>query len=304
MRLDLIQTKHRNAVSKTSSTTFRGAVVLSPGGVMEVCRYVAFSALILGVAFPLHGQALQTSDAPQVLAAAREALGGEKRLTAIKTFVATGRTRQVRGGNLVPVEFEITCELPDKYIRKDEIPAQDTDIAVSGFSGDALVQFPPLPSGRVGAGSPLAAQRLTTLKQDFARLMLGIFATSFPTYPLTFTYGALGEAPEGQADILDVAGSGNFAARLVVQRTSHLPVMLMWQAPATPAGGRGAAPPPAAAAPLVEHRLYYGDFRDVSGVKWPFRIRRAIAGDTVEETTFDRIRLNVKIDPRKFEAPK
>ena len=214
---------------------------------MEVCRYVAASALALGVVFPLRGQAPQTSDAPQVLAAAREALGGEKKLTAIKTFIATGRTRQVRGNNLVPVEFEITCELPDKYVRKDEIPAQDTDITVSGFSGDALIQFPPLPSGRGGgAGSPMAVQRLTTLKQDFARLMLGIFAASFPTYPLTFTYAALGEAPEGQADILDVAGSGNFAARLVVQRASHLPVMLMWQAPAAPAGGRGAAPPPAA----------------------------------------------------------
>jgi hypothetical protein len=269
---------------------------------MEVCRYVAASALAFGMVFPLHGQAPPTIDAPQVLAAARAALGGDNRLAAVKTFIATGRTRQVRGSTLVPVEFEITCELPDKYIRKDEVPAQDTDITVSGFSGDTLVQFPPLPSGGAGA-SPMAVQRLTTLKQDFARLMLGIFAASLPAYPLTFTYAALGEAPEGQADMLDVAGAGNFAARLVVQRASHLPVMLMWQAPAARAGGPRGAPPPAAA-PLVEHRLYYGDFREVSGVKWPFRIRRAIAGETVEETTFDRIRLNVKIDPRKFEAPK
>jgi len=29
-----------------------------------------------------------------------------------KTFVATGRTRQVRGDNLVPIEFEISVELP------------------------------------------------------------------------------------------------------------------------------------------------------------------------------------------------
>jgi len=36
----------------------------------------------------------------------------------------------------------------------------------------------------------------------------------------------------------------------------------------------------------------------------PFRIRRAIAGETIEETTFDRIRINARIDPRKFEAPK
>jgi len=39
-------------------------------------------------------------------------------------------------------------------------------------------------------------------------------------------------------------------------------------------------------------------------VKWPFRVRRAVGGQTIEETTFDRIRNNAKIDAKKFEAPK
>jgi hypothetical protein len=50
----------------------------------------------------------------------------------------------------------------------------------------------------------------------------------------------------------------------------------------------------------VEYRLYYADYRDVDGIKLPFRLRRAIGADTTEETTFDRFRLNTKIDPRKF----
>jgi hypothetical protein len=135
-------------------------------------------------------------------------------------------------------------------------------------------------------------QRLAIVKQDFARLMLGLFAASLPSYPLTFKYAGIGEAPEGKADVLDVAGPGNFAARLVVQQDTHLPVMLMWQQPA-----------PGQASP-AEYRLYYADFRDVNGVKWPFRIRRAVGGQTIEETTFDRIRINAKIDAKKFEAPK
>ena len=53
----------------------------------------------------------------------------------------------------------------------------------------------------------------------------------------------------------------------------------------------------------VEYRLYYADYRDVDGVKFPFRLRRAIGPDTTEETTFDRFRVNPKIDPRKF-APR
>jgi len=264
----------------------------------------------------------QQTDAAQVLAAARTALGGEKNLNAIRTFVANGRTRQLRGNNLVPIEFEINCELPDRFVRKDEIPAQDTDVTVSGFSGDTLIQFPmpgagrggpgraPAPEGRAApppgdgrsargdgggrGGAPMnpAQQRLNAVKQDFARLMLGVAATSFPTYPLTFKYAGIGEAPEGKADVLEVTGPANFSARLVVQQDTHLPVMLMWQQPA-----------PGQPAP-AEYRMYYADFRDVNGVKWPFRIRRAVAGQTIEETTFDRIRINAKIDARKFETPK
>jgi hypothetical protein len=130
------------------------------------------------------------------------------------------------------------------------------------------------------------------VKQDFVRLTLGMFASSFSSYPLTFKYAAVGEAPEGQADILDVAGPANFSARFVVQRATHLPVMLMWQVPA------GNPPKP------TEQRVYYGDFREVDGLKLPFRIRRAVAGETIEETTFDRFRINPKIDPRKFAVRK
>ena len=34
----------------------------------------------------------------------------------------------------------------------------------------------------------------------------------------------------------------------------------------------------------------------------PFRLRRALGTDTVEETTFDGFKINTKIDPKKFEV--
>jgi hypothetical protein len=259
--------------------------------------FLVFFAVLAGLAPDVGPLRAQAPSAQAVVTAAREALGGESKLSAVTSFTATGRTRQIRGNNLVPIEFEINWELPDKFVRKDEIPAQDTDASVTGFAGDQLILFP-APPARAGGPPPQAAaqQRLGGIKQDFARLMLGAFAASFPPYPLTFKYLAEGDAPEGKADILDVAGPNNFSARLVVQRDTHLPVMLMWQAPGPPAPN---APPMP-----VEHRLYYGDFRDVNGMKWPFRLRHAVAGQTIEETTFDRIRINVKIDARKFEVPK
>ena len=54
--------------------------------------------------------------AEQVLVESRKRFGGEK-LAAVKTVVATGQTRRIRGNNLVPIDFEIPFELPDKYLR-------------------------------------------------------------------------------------------------------------------------------------------------------------------------------------------
>jgi hypothetical protein len=291
-------------------------------------------------------------------------MGGDK-LAAVKTLVASGRTRRVRGDNLVPIEFEINIELPDKYLRKDEVPAEESEPTSTGFAGSEVIQFPTGPAGRGGRGpapAPAAAPggrgpapaptpeqleaqrtaRLTTAKQEFARLMLGLFASSLETYPMTFGFAAQAAAPQGTADVLDVRGAGNFAVRLFIASDTKLPIMITWQAPptavivttpsqkapATIAPGavvvQGPAAPSADAsqevrdqynravtelrqrsqATPVEYRVYYADYRDVNGVKLPFRLRRAIGADTTEETTFDRFRINTAIDPRKFAVPK
>src|SRR3954452_21712151 len=188
-------------------------------------------------------------DPAAILAAAREALGGEKRLSGVKNFVATGRTRQVRGDNLVPIEFEIACELPDKYVRKDEIPAQESGPTATGFNGDDLIQVPapvPPPTGREGgpAAGPNPAQmeamrkgRVASVKQDFVRLTLGMFAGSFDAYPLTFTYAGQAEAPQGKADVIDAKGAGTFTARLFINSETHLPIMVSWQGQNMPMRG-------------------------------------------------------------------
>lgn len=328
--------------------------------------------------------------AEQVLAEARKALGDDK-LAGVKTLVASGRTRRVRGNNLVPIEFEILVELPDKYVRIDEFPAEDTDPTSSGFNGDALIQIPPLPAGPATArgmspptapgaptdppaatppgppgatppGAPGAMQggpagpmrpggrgpapdprraRVTAIRQEYARLALGLFAAS-SAYPLTFSYVAVAEAPQGQADVLDAKGQGNFALRFFINSKTRLPIMVTWNTPPTNVivtvpgqpPPRSIAPgavvvtgppaPPAnapkeetdkyakevlalrtkAQATPVEHRLYFADYRDVDGVRFPFRLRRAIGTETTEETTFDRFRINTRIDPRKFEPVK
>jgi hypothetical protein len=337
--------------------------------------------------------------AERALADARKALGGDK-LAELKTLVASGRTKRVRGNNLVPIEFEILIELPNKYVRVDEFPAEDMDPTSAGFNGDGLIQIPAPPAMPAGRGGPPDAARggpaqrpsggvpgaappagttppagatptatmppgaaapgapgampggrgpamdprrarLTTVKQDYARLALGLFAAS-SAYPLTFSWAAVAEAPQGRADVLDVKGEGNFALRYFINSETRLPIMVTWTTPPTnvivtvpgqpppstvaPGAVVVTGPPaPAKDAPKeeldkytkdvlalrakaqatpVEHRLYFADYRDVDGLKLPFRLRRAIGTETTEETTFDRFRVNAKIDQRKFEAIK
>jgi hypothetical protein len=113
------------------------------------------------------------------------------------------------------------------------------------------------------------------------------------------------------ADVLEAKGAPNLTMRLFVAQATHLPIMISWQG-APPGGGRGAAPgrgsaaaPGGAAAPSgppPENRIYFADYRDVDGMKWPFRLRRALGADTVEETLFDRFRINPRIDPKKFQS--
>jgi hypothetical protein len=335
---------------------------------MRMLRTVVGFWLLSQASVLLQAQTPTGGDATSVLAAAREALGSDKRIAAVKTVVAAGRTRQVQGDNLVPIEFEINIELPDKYVRTDEIPARESGLTTRGFNGDDLIQLPeaatpparargsaaPPPTGRQGAagatpaparaGGPPASSPVTPLKQDFVRLTLGMFAASFSAYPVTFSYAGVAEAPEGKADVIDVTGPANFVARLFVNSQTHLPLMVSWQTPVTLVPVLPGQPPPAnlppgavtfdapgpapaatstpeerakyqqdllaarakamATAKPTENRIYYADYRDVDGLKLPFRIRRAVGATTTEETVFDRFRINAKIDPKRFEVHK
>jgi hypothetical protein len=322
--------------------------LLGPWAVMPTAQSPAGAPAQPGAATspaPPLTQAAIDKAAP-ILAAARQALGGDK-LAAIRTLIARGQTRRLRGNNVVPILFEMNLELPDKYLRKDESPAENSDPTSLGFNGNDLLQLPPPAAPPARAGAPPVPEaaleaarmaRIRTVKQDFVRFALGMFAQSFDTYPLTFGYAAQAQAPQGTADVLDVRGADGFALRFLIQSDTHMPVMVSWTlpptavvvtvtgqpAPATVAPGAvvvtAPAPPPASApqeqkdqyardvlalrqkaqATPVEHRIYFADYRDVDGVKLPFRLRRAIGTDTTEETTFDRFQINQRIAAQKF----
>ena len=209
-----------------------------------VVAALAAEALVLG----------QGADASRVLAGVREALGGDKKLAAVTSLTVSGRTTRVTGDtSSPPTDFEMAMVLPDKYVKREVVAVLGTNTLsrTSGFSGadliDAMDAPPGMGSGGMilrmgGPGGALGApqspeqqediRRNTLLanRQEFGRLTLGMFGAAFTGYPMVFSYAGQAESPDGTADVIDVKGDGEFAAKLFVDAKTHMPLMLSWMA--------------------------------------------------------------------------
>ena len=196
----------------------------------------------------------QGADAKRVLTELRAALGGEEKLSAVKTVAIEGQvTRSGPEGASMSSDFELAFELPDKYMKSDVFAnLGGTQLKRrTGFNGAEAFEEMDAPPGMMGGGgmhvmrmSPggampggqatpdqLAKQRaqiLTISRREFARLALGMFGSSFSPMPLEFKYAGQAESPDGKADILEVQGADGFTAKLFVDGKSHLPLMLTW----------------------------------------------------------------------------
>jgi hypothetical protein len=279
-----------------------------------------------------------------ILSATRLALGGEDAIKAVRSFAVAGRTRRLGSDAIVSIEFEIACELPDRFARSEEIPAQETGRTWRGFWGNDFVPVPTLlgSTAKPQAPPPATDARVVALQREFLRWTLGMFGQSF-LRGVVFAEGGKATAPEGGADVVDVTGPGDLALRLFIRSGTHLPIMASWRVPPTnvlvllPGRSAGdvapgtvvvAAPPlppsdasseereqyarkvkdiratALTAAPPVEHRLYYSDYRTTEGkLCLPYRLRYSIAGNTVEETDVDSYRMNIPIDWRRLLSP-
>jgi hypothetical protein len=224
----------------------------------------------------------------------------------------------------------------DKVIR----PANATSMA-GGMMVIRMGPGGPMPSGEKPSPEEqerMDKQMIRSSRAEISRLMLGWFATTHPAIAAEYTYVGEAESPDGKADVIDAKNADGFSARLFIDRETHLPLMVTYQGPqprmitagGPPQGGPGGvrvapgaerremteeerkkareaaekeleelrAQPPA----QVEFTLFFDDWREIGGIQFPHRIRRASAGTTNEEWTVGKVKVNPKIDPKKFEG--
>jgi len=341
----------------------------------SVFGLVVIGALTAGSAAHVIAEA-RDAKADAVMAEARKALGGEKKLADLKglsiraefrremsagpvsgggaTFVMMGGGgASFGGGGQTTGSIAIDLLLPDKLYREETSTGGFSITRVDGFEGDRpfLDLISNSPGARVSADNPASdpARAKIALKRshtDLARLMLGLIAGTQPGLPVTYTYAGQAESPDGTAHVIDVKGGEDFKARLFIDTTTHLPLMLtyieaearpirmMHGAPGsggtrvvTPGGGASASGSggaasamanltpeqraeidkqmkEAAATPpkMVEYRMFFGDYREVSGISLPHRITRGTGDKTTEEWEIKDYKVNPSIKAERFKV--
>ena len=301
-------------------------------------QIIGLSAAIVfaGAAVPALAQ---DAKATEILAAARKAIGDGK-LDALKALSVQASIQRNAGNMQMQTESEILIELPDKYVKSDVSSGPMAMTMATGFNGDKAIMpagATAMPGGgmviRMGGGGaavdPHGGEKPTpeqqeqmnramvrSSRQDISRMLLGWVAMAHPALNAQYTYAGEAESPDGKAYVIDVKDGDGFAARLFIDQNSKLPLMLTYKGRlgrmvtnTSRQGGTGVTTAtPAAprqlteeeAKKLVDFSLFFEDWRQVDGVNFPHVIRRASEGATNEEWKVNKVKVNPKIDAKKF----
>jgi hypothetical protein len=179
------------------------------------------------------------------------------------------------------------------------------------------------------------AASLRAARSELSRMMLGWFGMAHPTLKAQYTYAGEAESPDGKAHVIDVKDGDGFEARLFIDQNNYLPLMVTYKGrqprmvtSRVPAGGGAAAPQATtqtrhltdeerkklqedtearikqemADQPLVEFSLFFDDWREVDGLQFPHVMRRGAGGETNEEWTINTVKVNPRLDAKKFDV--
>jgi hypothetical protein len=51
---------------------------------------------------------------------------------------------------------------------------------------------------------------------------------------------------------------------------------------------------------VADYTVFFDEWRDADGLKFPFKMRRAMGSETIEEWTVTKVKVNPKVDPKRF----
>lgn len=264
----------------THSSPRRLALVLA-GAIAAVCG----SALLAGQESNVQdGVFLRDTRAKDLFGSARIAIfGGPGGIARLRAMRFTGRSRfPASDGTMVSATVEIRVLLPDRYLRID---SGSFGRRMAGYAGNKTLDLIETPDGKATPNSGDPAAVLFTNRAELARLMVGVATYASQEMPLKLQTRETPVAMPGPSEPLgiDAVGENGFAARIVFDGKSHLPVRLVFWGP-----------------DRTVLTTSYADRRSTGGMKAPFSIVTSAGDRIVDELLFDEIAVNPSLSKTDF----
>jgi hypothetical protein len=172
---------------------------------------------------------------------------------------------------------------------------------LGGATGDAQGQQGG--RGQIDPERVKEAQRRTR-QADLARYLLVLLLSTNDAV----TWVGTAQSPDGNADVLEIKPAEGAATRLFLDASTHMPLMVTWDAAgARGFGGRGGrgrggdapgAAPANAQPPTFE--MHLSDYKAVNGIKFPQLITRGLNGQTQEEIQIKSVKINPNFKSNTF----
>jgi hypothetical protein len=206
----------------------------------------------------------------------RKALGGEEKITGLKTLTAEGPFRRSMGGRDMEGTLVVTLGRPDKMHRLEEMqmggmvggPLIERTMTLNGATSwedsqnrggmgggmRIMIAQGPGPGGAQMTEAQINEARTRRMRVQMHRLTAALLADAGTEW----VDAGVAESPEGKADILETKEETGRTLRLFIDQGSKLPLMVQYQDPKPmvmvnggrgPGGPGGPPPPPGAGAP-------------------------------------------------------
>lgn len=305
-------------------------------------RFINFACLLLlfaAVSFDALAESKgEAARALEILKQSRAALGGEEKIASIQSLTLKGKFRRVIQEREMAGEREFNFLLPDKFMKSDSMLVGGSSASIDTYR--VLNGTESWTGGGGGGGNrmfiigggdakpskeqmeKIEREQTQRLRAEYARYVLALLLSAPSGYGLEFNYAGEAVADDGRADVIDATGPENFAARLFLDKESHLPLMLTYRAPkprvftammrstddkkkqediAKEAREKAARELATAKPEEVEMQLRFTDYRKVGGLLLPHRITQGSEGEVNEEWEIKTYEFNPQFKADKFQ---
>ena len=269
---------------------------------------------------------------------ARAAIGGETAVRGVKSLSITARVAKTfdfdgTAPRIVSGDLEINLQMPDQFSKRLNLRHENDAAEAKPGESRKRIKVVALEQGdaaRISVDNENAdgsAPKITTKAAANSFVNAGnfhrseLFRTTFAlllTAPpeTTFTYAGEGEVDGNACDIVE-AGSGDSTVRLYLDKSSHLPRMLVYQS-AVPrilrtvvnldekitaradqekihivkSDGEHA---------MTEYQIKFSDYRNTGGIQLPYQWTQTVAGSASETVDVTKYEINPANIAEKFQ---